>query len=70
MVNPFPITDMADRLRRAVESAAASVTGTPEVWYFKVDATEYPDDPTGNKTRFEMTVTAFGDNTGLTQRLS
>jgi hypothetical protein len=69
VVNPFLITERADRLRRAIETASAAIAGTPEIWYFKVDNTEYPDDPTGNKSRFEMTVTAYGDNTALTQRL-
>lgn len=64
-VNPFPITEMADRFRRAVERYSATTPGSTEVWYFKVTEINYPDDPTGNKTRFEATVQAYGQNTGL-----
>jgi hypothetical protein len=53
---------------RAMETAQASVTGTNEVWYFYVQSIEYPDDPTGNKSRFEATVLAVGDNVAFYQR--
>lgn len=66
-VNPFNVTEMADRFRRAVERYSATNPGTTEVWYFKVTNIEYPDDPTGNKTRFEATIQAYGQNTGLMQ---
>lgn len=69
-VNPFPITEMADRFRRAVERHDATTPGSSEVWYFRVTEVTYPDDPTGNKTRFEATVQAFGNNTGLIETIS
>lgn len=64
-VNPFRITGFEERLSNALERAQATVTGTNDVWYFRVQNSEFPHDPTGNKTRFEMTVTVFGDNAGL-----
>lgn len=67
-VNPLRITGFADRFMRAVEAAQATV-GTNAVWYFDVDGINYPDDPTGNKTRFEATVRARGDNQSMIERL-
>jgi hypothetical protein len=67
MVNPIKITTYADRLRRAIQVAQASYSGSPEVWYFQVIGIEYPDDPTGNKTRFHASIRAYGDNTGLVE---
>jgi hypothetical protein len=61
-VDPFDITTKADRFRRAVRSYQASNPGSTEVWYFNVMTIRYLNDPTGNKTRFEATVRAFGDN--------
>lgn len=66
-VNPFPITDIADRFRRAIRRQQASAAGSSEVWFFKVIRINYPDDPTGNKTRFEATILAYGNNTGLVE---
>ena len=66
-VNPFPITDMADRFRRAVRRQQATADGSDEVWFFKVLRIQYPDDPTGNKTRFEATILVYGNNTGLVE---
>lgn len=67
-VDPRIITGMADRFERKCESVQASTPGTTEVWFFEITGIEYPDDPTGNKSRFHATVRAVGDNTALTQR--
>ena len=58
-VNPFNIAEMAYRFETALESQSA--TASNQVWFFKVPTIEFPDDPTGNKTRFEATVVAYGD---------
>ena len=68
-VDPRTITAYADRFERALEAYQASASTTPEVWYFALERLDYPDDPTGNKTRFEAVVKATGDNTALQQRL-
>jgi len=66
-VNPFQsfdpriITTKAERLRQALSEVRT--VGTPQVWFFDVTMTRYPSDATGNKTRFEMTVAATGNNT-------
>lgn len=67
VVNPFRITARANRLKRALQQSQASFVGSPEVWYFDWLDTEFPDDPTGNKTRFHMHLRVYGDNTGLVE---
>jgi hypothetical protein len=66
-VDPTRITDYAERLRSALRRAKATMAGTGEVWYFDVRRTTYPDDPTGNKTRFHMIVRAYGNNADLVE---
>lgn len=69
-VDPRLITQWADRFERKVESVQGSASGSNEVWFFEVVRTDFPDDPTGNKTRFQTTIKATGDNTALIQRMS
>ena len=66
VVDPSRITGFAHRLKQAIFAAeGAGVEGTSDVWYFSVRRTQYPNDPTGNKTRFHMVVRAFGNNPAL-----
>ncbi len=64
-VDPRVITVKAERMRQAL--GAARIMATGEVWYFDVDTTSYPADPTGNKSRFEMTLIGRGNNSGLVE---
>lgn len=57
------IEERAERFRRALRPNTDPRTG--ELWYFSLDRMEYPDDPTGNKSRFEAYITARGNNTAL-----
>lgn len=63
VVNPTRITDFAFRLRDAIRRYTEP--GTGNMWYFNVEETTYPDDPTGNKSRFHMTILAYGNNNAL-----
>lgn len=65
VVDPARITGFARRLEDAVRVANATDPGTGEVWYFAIRRTTFPNDPTGNKTRFHMTIRSFGNNAGL-----
>jgi hypothetical protein len=65
VVNPLVITELAERYRSALGRSNSKDPGIREMWYFDVRRVLYPDDPTGNKTRFVMTVRAFGNNSGL-----
>lgn len=67
VVNPFKITAYAERFRNALRTLSATTPGTGQVWYFDVRRVTYPNDPTGNKTRFVATVRAFGNNSGLVE---
>lgn len=67
LVNPYVITAYAERFRDALRRASAQDPGTGQLWYFDVDRITYPDDPTGNKTRFEATIRAFGNNSNLVE---
>lgn len=62
-VDPRWIEERAERFRRALRTITDPRTG--EVWYFNLERVEYPDDPTGNKSRFEAYLTARGNNTAL-----
>lgn len=68
-VDPRRITGFSNRLKRAIQQSQATFpgggSGIPEVWYFDWVRTDYPNDPTGNKSRFHMRVEARGDNTAL-----
>lgn len=63
-VDPRLITNKAERLKRALEQARVSVA-SQYIWYFDVTRTRYPEDATGNKTRFEMHIQSRGNNTAL-----
>lgn len=64
-VNPTRITGYAARFEEAVQRQQATDPGTGDVWYFDVDEVTFPEDPTGNKTRFEAVIHARGNNHGL-----
>lgn len=66
-VDPSVVTGYAARLKEALRTARAQDPGTAAVWFFDVDRTRYPNDPTGNKTRFEMTIRAWGNNQNLVE---
>lgn len=66
-VNPFKITMYNERLKKAIQRSQASYPGTNEVWFFDWQGTEFPPDPTGNSTRFHMTVRSWGENTALNE---
>lgn len=69
-VNPFKITAYAERFRNAIRRLSATTPGTGQVWYFDVRRIAYPNDPTGNKTRFHATIRAYGNNSGLVETTS
>lgn len=65
VVNPFKVTGYADRFKRALHVLDRQEPGTDLVWYFDVDRVTYPNDPTGNKSRFVAVIRAFGNNSNL-----
>lgn len=67
VVNPLKITAYAERFRNALRAARVLDPGTGQLWYFDVTRIQYPNDPTGNKSRFVATVRAYGNNSGLVE---
>lgn len=66
-IDPRLITAKADKLKNAL--AAVRTTAFPELWYFDILSLRFPNDATGNKTRFEMEVIGRGNNTGLIETI-
>jgi hypothetical protein len=64
-IDPRPITELAHRFRAACR--ANPPAGTGDVWYFNVIRVRYPNDPVGNKTRFEADIVAYGNNNALVE---
>lgn len=64
-VDPLVIAGYAERLESAIQTTQASTPGTGEMWYFDVESVDFPQDPTGNKSRFHMVVLGRGDNAAL-----
>lgn len=60
-VDPGVIENYAERFKRACK-AGGSYVGDQHDWYFNVVRIDYPDDPTGNKSRFVAEVTGFANN--------
>lgn len=60
-VDPTTIESWADRFRVACKTQ--DDINQPEAWYFRIVRIDFPDDPTGNKTRFVATIRCFGNNT-------
>lgn len=67
LVDPTRITRFAERFRNALRRTKAADPATEEVWFFAVRRVQYPNDPTGNKSRFVATIRAVGGNAGLTE---
>lgn len=67
-VSPATIESWADRLRRRIKGIdGVPSDANPDGWFFLVERTLYPDDPTGNKTRLEMVVQGFSANASLVE---
>jgi hypothetical protein len=67
-VDPRVISEFAERFRQAIRDN--NQIGTDSAWYFNLVRIRYPNDPTGNKTRFEADLVAYGTNSALTETTS
>jgi hypothetical protein len=59
-VDPTAIESAADRLRTAFQDESGG-TGS-DMWFLRLRRIEFPDDPTGNKTRLEAHITGWANN--------
>jgi len=64
-VDPRVIAAHAERFREAIRQYNGPYTGN--MWYFNLMRIRYPNDPVGNKTRFEADLMAYGNNTALVE---
>lgn len=64
-VDPRVVAEYAERFMVAVRESADPVSGN--LWFFNVVDIDYPNDPTGNKSRFEATVVAKANNPTLVE---
>lgn len=62
-VDPSVIEGYAEQFEAAIKDP--SRVSSDLVWYFVIDLLEYPEDPTGNMTRFEAQVRSVGTNTAM-----
>lgn len=62
VADPTQLETAAEQLREAVYTATRNYAGTAGVWDFRVTRIDYTDDPTGQRTRFEATIQAIGQN--------
>jgi hypothetical protein len=62
-VDPRLISQHAFRFQKAMLAYRGPNTGG--AWYFNLMRIRYPNDPTGNKTRFEADIVAYGNNPAL-----
>lgn len=58
--DPGLIEAVADRLRRAFKEQSDGTT--EDFWFLHLTTVEYPDDPTGNRSRLEATFNACATN--------
>lgn len=63
-VDPSVIEGYADRLRSAFQDDSSG--GSGDFWYLRLTGIEFPDDPTGNKSRLEAHFQAYADNLAST----
>lgn len=60
VVDPTVIEDYGDRLRRAFNTESSG--NSSDFWGLRLIRIEYPDDPTGNKSRLEAFVVGMAEN--------
>lgn len=64
VVDPTVIEEHADRLRRAF-AGPDGIGASRDFWFLVIERIEFPDDPTGNKSRLEAHFLAKCDNPAL-----
>lgn len=64
VLSPGPVEAVVERFQRAVQDQIGVDTSS-ERWFFDITSISYPPDPTGQKTRAEIVVTAHGNNPAI-----
>jgi hypothetical protein len=66
-VDPAAIEGFVFRFQTACQAALGAPESTDGLWYYKILAIDYPDDPTGNRTRAHISVLGYGNNPALVE---
>lgn len=64
-VDPAKIEGWAHRFQRALRGNSSP--GTQNAWWFNLARLDYPNDPTGNKTRFVAMLEGHGPSASLAE---
>lgn len=64
VLSSAPVEEAVERFQRAVQDEIGAGTSGSR-WFYDITAIAYPPDPTGQKTRAEITLTAHGNNPAL-----
>jgi hypothetical protein len=59
-VDPRIIVRVGEELRDAFQNASGGVSS--DLWFLRLLRIEYPDDPTGNRSRLEAYIEGYGNN--------
>lgn len=60
VVDPATIEGYAERLRTAFQTQSSG--NTADMWFLRLTRIDYPDDPTGNKSRLEAQIEGHASN--------
>ena len=66
-IDPRIISEHAERFRSMLRDYDGP--NTDKAWYFNLIRIRYPNDPVGNKTRFEADLMAYGSNTAFVETI-
>ena len=64
VLSPAVVEETVERFQQAVQDAIGA-NSTGGRWYYGITSINYPPDPTGQKTRAEIIVTAHGSNPAI-----
>lgn len=60
VVDPSVIEAYGDRLRTAFNTQSSG--NSADMWFLRLQRIDYPDDPTGNKSRLEARIEGYAQN--------
>lgn len=66
VLSPRPVEEVVERFQKAVQDDIGSNSSGAR-WFYNVTSISYPLDPTGQKTRAEVVVTAHGNNPAIVE---
>jgi hypothetical protein len=65
VIDPAPVEALARAFAREIQ--ARQTGALPELWYIELERVGFPNDPTGQKTRFDAIVMGRAENPGVVE---